>query len=260
MRPLNVVLLADRKDHGPQQHDYPRWQSRWALLLGGSAASAEKGANMFGADVEDPTAAQGARGVHVETAWQWPTASQWEKADLVVAFCYLKWDADRMVQLRRYLRRGSGLVIIHAATWTKPKASAEVAALVGVGGFERYRHGAMDLEIVQPAHPICAGLPATFRLEDESYWPPTPAPASDVRVLVGCKEQTNPNSPAVATEAMFWICERGKGRVFGCVPGHFDWTFDDPYFRLLVLRGMAWAAGETPYRFDDLATRGVPLR
>jgi hypothetical protein len=53
---------------------------------------------------------------------------------------------------------------------------------------------------------------------------------------------------------------RSKGRVFGCVPGHYTWTFDDPYFRLLLLRGMAWAAGESPYRFDSLVLRGVSLR
>ena len=27
----------------------------------------------------------------------------------------------------------------------------------------------------------------------------------------------------------------GKGRVYSCVPGHYTWTFDDPYFRILLL-------------------------
>ena len=30
-----IVLLADIKDHGENEHDYPLWQRRWALLLGG---------------------------------------------------------------------------------------------------------------------------------------------------------------------------------------------------------------------------------
>jgi type 1 glutamine amidotransferase len=42
--------------------------------------------------------------------------------------------------------------------------------------------------------------------------------------------------------------------------GHFDWTFDDPFFRTIVLRGIAWAAGESPYRFDPLILRGIPLK
>ena len=46
---LHVVLLADEKDHGPAGnglHDYPLWQKRWALLLGGEKASEEKQVNL----------------------------------------------------------------------------------------------------------------------------------------------------------------------------------------------------------------------
>ena len=32
---LNVVLVAFKKDHGENEHDYPLWQKRWAVLLGG---------------------------------------------------------------------------------------------------------------------------------------------------------------------------------------------------------------------------------
>ena len=35
---MQVVLLADEKDHGPAGnglHDYPLWQKRWAALLCG---------------------------------------------------------------------------------------------------------------------------------------------------------------------------------------------------------------------------------
>jgi len=37
-------------------------------------------------------------------------------------------------------------------------------------------------------------------------------------------------------------------------------TFDDPLFRTILLRGMAWAAGEPPRRFDHLVLRGIPLK
>jgi len=58
---------------------------------------------------------------------------------------------------------------------------------------------------------------------------------------------------------MFYTYEYGKGRVFSCILGHYTWTFDDPYSRILLLRGMAWAAGESPYRFDRLVLRGIQL-
>ena len=32
----------------------------------------------------------------------------------------------------------------------------------------------------------------------------------------------------------------GKGRVFGFQPGHYTWSFDDPYFRIMLLSGIAW--------------------
>jgi type 1 glutamine amidotransferase len=39
-----------------------------------------------------------------------------------------------------------------------------------------------------------------------------------------------------------WTLERGGGRIVGCIPGHYTWTFDDPLFRVLVFRGICWAA------------------
>ena len=51
---------------------------------------------------------------------------------------------------------------------------------------------------------------------------------------------------------MLWCHEVGKGRVFGCVPGHLARTFDDLLFRVLLFRGIAWAAGGPVYRLDRL--------
>jgi type 1 glutamine amidotransferase len=259
-RPLQIVLLADRKDHSAGEHDYPRWQSRWALLLGGAAASDAPAANLHGSDRPDRALPQGAAQVRVTTADGWPSPSQWNTADLIVAFCYLAWTPERIADAERYLRRGGGLVVIHSATWTKPQPSAEVASVLGVGGFQRWRHGTVVLETTQSQHPICLGLPATLHLEDETYWPPTPPiDPSRVQVLAGCREQAEPGQSATSLQPMFWTYQHNPGRVFGCVLGHYSWTFDDPYFRLWLLRGMAWAANESPYRFDDLALRSAAV-
>jgi len=256
---LTIVLLADRKDHGPNEHDYPRWQTRWSLLLGGAQASDEPAANLFGPDRVDARVRQGAEHTRVARAWQWPDAAQWRAADLVVAYCYLAWTPGRVAEVRQYLRRGGGLVLVHSATWTKPAPSPEVAALVGVGGFQRWRHGLIELEMSSPTHPIGAGLPPTWRLDDEPNWPPTPpADAARVHTIAGSKEAVGPGETATP-QPLFWTFTLDQGRVFGCVPGHYSATFDDPYFRLLLLRGMAWAAGESPYRFDDLALRAADV-
>lgn len=43
-----------------------------------------------------------------------------------------------------------------------------------------------------------------------------------------------------------------SGRVFVSIPGHYSWTFGDPLFRILLLRGIAWSAGEPVDRFNPL--------
>jgi type 1 glutamine amidotransferase len=59
---------------------------------------------------------------------------------------------------------------------------------------------------------------------------------------------------------MIWTFQKGKGRVFASILGHYTWTHEDPLFRVLVLRGLAWAMGEPTGRFEKLAdvsaTRG----
>ncbi len=128
--------------------------------------------------------------------------------------------------------------------------------MIGVGGFELFRHGAVQLDMVAPEHSICAGLPETIILEDdEAYWPPRPI-MEDVTVLAtSVEDKAKKRSTPTAAQPMFWCYELGKGRVFGCVPGHSARTFDDPLFRKLLLRGMAWAAGESPSRFGEFSSK-----
>ncbi len=273
LRPLHVVLVADRKDHGVGEHDYPLWQKRWKTLLGGNepGQAAEAQVNLYGPPAGDSKQAlAGATKVKVATAWQWPSREQMRSADLVVMFCYRSggvpraWNEGRVAELEAFLDRGGGFVVIHSATYSLGDLTGpEGKRVVGLTGlvFDRsilVRHGPMDLVLTAPEHPICRGLPKKIHLVDEPYWPPL-GDLNAVKVLATSREIAAKDSKEMKAQPMFWTYERGKGRVFGCVPGHFNWTFDDPYFRILLLRGMAWAAGETPYRFDGLVLRGVPL-
>ncbi|MDD5519701.1 MAG: ThuA domain-containing protein [Kiritimatiellae bacterium] len=262
LKELTIVLIADKKDHGPNEHDYPLWQKRWGLLLGGKQGSdSETQVNLYG---PSPTAVDnencsGASKVKVVTAWQWPTEGQWKSADLVVAFCYVGWNDQKFKDLETFLARGGGFVMIHSATWTKPSPSSKLATLAGVGGFTRWRHGLVDLKVTAN-HPICLGMPEHILFTDEPYWPPSPAMNPDqIQVLAVSDEKLQKDSDVTEPQPMFWTHQHGKGRVFGCVLGHYTFTFDDPYFRLLLLRGMAWSTGESPYRFDSLVLRGARL-
>ena len=265
LRELNVVLVAQSKDHGPNEHDYPLWQKRWAVLFGGKKAGRAKQVNLYGPPPKgkQKRVLAGATKVEVSTAYSWPSKDQLEKADLVVMYCYGQWDEQRLKDLEKFLSRGGGFVLLHPAVII-PKGkdiTDKVTKLIGLAweyGYTRWRHGPMDLKIVAPDHPVCLGLPKTIHFLDEAYWP-LKGDLSKVTVLATSDETISKDSTQTKPEPMFYTYEYGKGRVFSCILGHYTWTFDDPYFRILLLRGMAWAAGESPYRFDRLVLRGIRL-
>jgi type 1 glutamine amidotransferase len=147
-------------------------------------------------------------------------------------------------------------VLIHSATWTKPEPSPEIAQVIGIGGFQLFRHGPVRLTFAASKHPICAGLPETIVLDDdETYWPPTPMMDRVTVLATSFEDNGARGATPKSAQAMFWCYEVGRGRVFGCVPGHQAKTFDDPMFRTLLLRGIAWGTGESPSRWDALAGR-----
>lgn len=106
-------------------------------------------------------------------------------------------------------------------------------------------------------HPITRNFRAV-RFHDESCWE-LAGDSSAVRVPATAVEDGRPRP-------LMWTFEPSKGRVFVSILGHFSWTFDDPLFRILVLRGIAWAAREPVDRLNDavllgasLAVRGLPV-
>ncbi len=289
LRDLHIVLLASEKDHGLHEHDYPRWQQNWALLLGGEQNRSEATQiNMYGPanHLDSDEMQTGASKVTVSTAWDWPTKEQFQEADLIAAFSVINWSDERNAELKEFLVQGGGFVTIHQSCVVQDVAGLadDVADLIGLSwnwDTTRWRHGPMNLEIAHTEHPICLGLPPKLYFMDEAYWP-LYGDRSQVNILATSKESVGnfalrkkdgkpdfsnmgaiqqkwPEEPT-KDEPMFWTYKYGKGRVYGCILGHYTWTFDDPYFRILLLRGMAWAAGESPYRFDPLVLRGATLK
>ncbi|MFO0966873.1 MAG: ThuA domain-containing protein [Gemmataceae bacterium] len=228
LRPLNIVLSSSKQDHGPGEHDYPLWRRRWLALL--SMAEA----------------------VNVDTADGWPSAKQWEKADLIVFNSSNPgWSADKGKIIDDYLARGAGLVYLHFGV-NGGKAPDAFAQRIGLawGPKARYRHGPLELTFADPDHPITKGFKKT-KFVDESYWQLT-GDEKNIHLLASAVEEKK-------ARPLLWTKEAGKGRIYVNILGHYTWTFDDPLFRVLLLRGMAWAAGERDDRFLDLATIGARL-
>lgn len=228
-RPIRVVLVAGKKDHGKGEHDYPAWQKAWAALFGHAG------------------------GVEVATAWEWPDKAEFGKADVMVFYQHGDWNPARAADVDAFLERGGGLVYVHWAVDGRDHAPdfARRIGLASRGGKIKYRHGPLALTFNRDAkHPIVRNLD-TLHLVDESYWQLTgELPAG--RVIATAVEDREPRP-------LFWSLEHGKGRVFVSIPGHYSWTFDDPLYRVVLLRGIAWAAREPVDRFNALVRIGADV-
>ncbi|HAV62169.1 MAG TPA: hypothetical protein DCY13_07365 [Verrucomicrobiales bacterium] len=227
-RPLRVLLVAGPKDHGPDEHDYPLWQERWAKLL----AMADN--------------------VTVTSALGWPSLDALESADVAVFYSNNPgWTAAGAAQLEAFQARGGGLVYIHFAV-DGHQAVRELSDRIGLAwrsGSSKFRHGPLTLT-VDSTHPIMEGL-STVQFFDESYWNLEGDPRSVWALATGLEGgQPRP---------LMWTRVNGKGRVFVSIPGHYTWTFDDPLFRLILLRGICWAAHEPVDRLAELATPGARM-
>jgi len=223
-RPLRIVLVAGPKDHGKGEHDYPAWQKIWPQLL------------------------KRTPNTEVDTAWEFPSPEQIEWADVLVFFQRGSWNDERAAAIDPFLARGGGAVYIHWAVDGQggQEEFAKRIGLASLGGSIKYRHGEMRVDFAPGAdHPIARNFDKIDML-DEAYWHLTGDP-SKLDLIATSIEDGEP-------QPIFWTVERGRGRAFVSIPGHYSWTFDDPAFRTLLLRGIAWSARRDVDRFNDLVT------
>ena len=230
-KPIHVLLIAGPKDHGPGEHDYPAFQKSWSVLLAKSAATT------------------------VSTAWEWPKPEQWAGVDVAVCYLRTKWTQQQIDDVKALQSRGGGVVLVHWAIAADGAGLYEQhKSIVGMTWLRtKYRHGPLDLKLTVPDHPITLGLPNPLKLIDEAYWP-MDGDASKVTVL-GTSDEIVPGTTESKPMPLLWTYEPAHGgRAVVCVLGHYMWTFDDPLFRLMFLRSLAWSGGKETYRFDELAT------
>jgi len=224
---LRILLCSGPKDHGPDEHDYPLWLERWSRLLA-------LGNNVI-----------------LKTSQGFPTAEQLAAADVAVFYnANPGWDTEKAALLDAFHKRGGGAVYLHYGVegGKEPAAVAERMGLAFTLG-SKFRHGEFDLVFKDSNHPITRGFP-TLHFTDETYWNMR-GDVSRLKVLGTSVEDGAPRPE-------LWTLEREQSRIVGCIPGHYTWTFDDPLFRVLVLRGICWAAKqENVDRLAELATVGA---
>jgi putative heme-binding domain-containing protein len=225
-RPLKLLVCSGPKDHGQVEHDYPLWLDRWSRLL--------------------PLA----ENVTVDTATGFPSEAQLRNADVAIFYnANPGWNAEHAAALDAYHQRGGGAVYLHYAVdgGKDPDGVAERMGFAFTLG-SRFRHGEFDLVFKEPRHPITRGLP-TLHFTDETYWAMRGQPGR-LHILGTAVEENEPRPE-------LWTLERAGSRIVACIPGHYTWTFDDPLYRILVLRSICWAAKLDDAHLDRLAELAV---
>jgi len=229
LRDLHIVLVASKQDHGPGQHDYPNWQTNFNAFLSRSPKT------------------------EVENAWEWPSEEQFAKANAIVFYYWNHdWTTRKFAEVDQYLGRGGGVTVIHSAT-ISDKSPEDLARRIGLAAQPvtvKYAHTPIDLNFVALTNNLITAGFSALHLLDEPYWPMI-GDTNNIQVLATAIREGVPCP-------MMWTFEKGKGRVFASIPGHYTWTHEDPMFRIIALRGIAWCARENPSRFLHLVEESLP--
>jgi type 1 glutamine amidotransferase len=261
-QPLNIVLVWGERDSGRPltDHNWPQFATEWEVLL---------------RKVPNAT---------VSRAYYFPSAQQWADADIVVFYMRTHtfrqeaptdlptppaagsytWGASQFAALDNYLQGGGGVVIMHSATYPDVSYENEWVKRAGLSwkqGTTTFREGNLIIRktAATASHPIMIGMPDTLHFLDETYFPMMTTPDSlsaPVTVLASSNETFN--SQTSAQPALWTFSPPGKpGKVYGFLMGHLNASFNDPLFRGILMRGMAWAGNTEFSRFRPAVYSGA---
>lgn len=157
-----------------------------------------------------------------------------------------KWsDANKKAFLKAIHEGGKGLVVYHfaSAAFTKPNWEEFEKAIAGGWRTQGFHGPAHEFKVKKTdyKHPISEGLPAEFdHATDELYSNSLLTPGSVVLATAYC----DPSKPKGTgkDEAVIWINNYGKGRVFNCALGHDVKALSDKPTQAWLRRGAEWAA------------------
>jgi uncharacterized protein len=228
--PLRVFIRGGKKSHGPNAHEHERFLNDWKQLLS-------------------------TRGIKADGAMDWPTAEQLQNTDVLVMYAQDGGNAteEQKNNVAAFTKRGGGLVVIHtAAVSNDPPWWKSVIGGAWVPGKTKWKEGPIDLyftenQYIGGGHPITKGA-ANYHVDDEIYYDMDIAP--EVRVLATSYTPNVPAGKKVAEggkaniydiQPQMWTYEKDNYRAFVSIPGHLYSTFEQPNYRAILLRGIAWA-------------------
>lgn len=245
-RDISILWLSGPEDHRGGEHDYIRIKELFVPML------------------------KAIPRVTVDEAFQFPTRDQFDGADLLIQYLHLPDLSDEQFAIYQgFVDRGGAVVSIHESCIMRPLERAEkLADCIGCSwkGNKTSRwskFGHQHPLYLRTEHPAFTGLPRSIKLNDESYWNLLTRDKVEVIGAIAPATDTEKSSfdeilksDGVRSQA-FWTWTSGKGRVFGTTTGHYTYTYYDPIYRLLLMRGIAWALDEDPAPFMPLVFHGI---
>jgi hypothetical protein len=180
---------------------------------------------------------------------------------IVVDYHGPRWAPACEKAIEDFVRGGKGLVGVHGAiygfgkleilgdghrpTGTFQPPWTEYARMLGGSwpeppqpNYHGQRH-IYEVKLLPKNHPITAGLPASFRHNDELYHKITTAPG--IEVLATAFDDPKMGGSG-RDEPMVWTARHGSGRVFVTLMGHDLEAMSDAGFIQTFTRGTEWAA------------------
>jgi type 1 glutamine amidotransferase len=153
-------------------------------------------------------------------------------------------------ELLTWIENGGGFVAIHAGTDSFRTGDAETPSdYIAMVGGEFRTHGPQfvgSLKVVSPGHPVAAGQPEDWTVNEEWYlWRHLNAANMHVVATVdpgrarrALEDYDLPDYP------MVWVSSHGKGRVYVNGMGHREDVWDHENFQNWLVNGIHWAAGQ----------------
>ncbi|MFO1449414.1 MAG: PVC-type heme-binding CxxCH protein [Opitutaceae bacterium] len=239
---LRVYIRSGPKTHGPGAHDHPRFLAEWTALLQERGAVAKGG----------PT---------------FPSAAELEQTDVLILNAPEAGNiaiGDERNALDAFLKRGGGLVVIHAAAVSRdPDWYKTIIGGSWRFGTTKWLEGPMHLYFTDRTHPITTGA-SNWSMEDEIYYDMEMLPEARVLAAAYTPKATGARNEGAQKRAneltgggkkvsiydvqpQMWTYERTvvggtkAYRAFVSLPGHYHVTYNRINYRALLLRGIAWA-------------------
>ncbi len=140
---------------------------------------------------------------------------------------------------------GKGIIMLHPGTWygyaNWPELNAQI---VGGGSRGHDKIHPFDVKAVKSDHPVMAGVPASFTVEDELYYmnaEPANIPPGTAKITV--LAETSPSDKYKAAHPSVWITEHPKAKIVGIALGHDARTHDLAPYKSILTNAVKWTAG-----------------